>query len=173
MTGVLVREGKRWGTHEHREKVIWDTQWKGGIFSRRHTSETSGKIKPANTLILDFKLSELWENTYVCFFFFKEIQSVVFCYGSFSTLCCSVVKLCLFATPWTAACQHALSFTISPTLLKLFVHWVGDALQPSHSLSSPSLLASIFPTIRVFSSELAHYESIGASVSAPVLPMNI
>ena len=33
------------------------------------------------------------------------------------------------------------------------VCWVGDAIQLSHPLSSPFLLASIFPSIRVFSSE--------------------
>ena len=33
------------------------------------------------------------------------------------------------------------------------VHWVGDAIQPSHPLSSPSLPPSIFPSIRVFSNE--------------------
>ena len=34
------------------------------------------------------------------------------------------------------------------------VHWVGDASQPSHPLS-PSSPAPIFPSIRVFSNELA------------------
>ena len=33
------------------------------------------------------------------------------------------------------------------------VHWVGDAIQPSHPLLSPSPPASIFPRIRVFSNE--------------------
>ena len=33
------------------------------------------------------------------------------------------------------------------------VHRVGDAIQPSHPLSSPSPPASIFPSIRVFSNE--------------------
>ena len=33
------------------------------------------------------------------------------------------------------------------------VHWVGDAIQPSHPLSSPSPPAPIPPSIRVFSSE--------------------
>ena len=33
------------------------------------------------------------------------------------------------------------------------VHWVGDAIQPSHPLSSPSPLPPIPPSIRVFSSE--------------------
>ena len=33
------------------------------------------------------------------------------------------------------------------------VHWVSDAIQPSHPLLSPLLLPSIFPSIRVFSNE--------------------
>ena len=42
-----------------------------------------------------------------------------------------------------------------PELAKTYVHRVGDATQPSNLLSSPSLPASIFPGIRVFSNELA------------------
>ena len=45
----------------------------------------------------------------------------------------------LFVTPWTAACQASLSITNSwspPT--QIHVHCVGDAIQPSHPLSSPS-----------------------------------
>ena len=38
-------------------------------------------------------------------------------------------------------------------LAQTHVHLVGDAIQPSHPLSSPSALPSIFPSIRVFSSE--------------------
>ena len=33
------------------------------------------------------------------------------------------------------------------------IHWVGDAIQPSHPLLSPSPPTSIFPSIRVFSNE--------------------
>ena len=40
-----------------------------------------------------------------------------------------------------------------PELTQTHVHWVGDAIQPSHPLPSPSL-PSIFPSIRVFSNEL-------------------
>jgi len=47
----------------------------------------------------------------------------------------------------------ALSITNSRSLLKIHVHWVGDAIQPSHPLSSPSPPVSIFPSIRVFSNE--------------------
>ena len=68
-------------------------------------------------------------------------------------------------------------FPVHHQLLELaqtHVHRVGDAIQPSHPLSSPSPLPSIFPSIRVLSSKLAlhiRWPSIGASVS--VLPKNI
>ena len=35
------------------------------------------------------------------------------------------------------------------------VHWVSDAIQPSHPLSSPCLPASVFPCVKVFSSKSA------------------
>ena len=38
-----------------------------------------------------------------------------------------------------------------PEFTQTHVHRVGDAIQPSHPLSSPSPLPSIFPSIRVFS----------------------
>ena len=40
-----------------------------------------------------------------------------------------------------------------PELTQTHVHWVGDAIQPSHLLSSPSPPAFNFPIIRVFSNE--------------------
>ena len=40
-----------------------------------------------------------------------------------------------------------------PELAQTFVHWVSDAIQPSYPLSSLLLPPSIFPSIRVFSSE--------------------
>ena len=39
-------------------------------------------------------------------------------------------------------------------LAQTHVHWVADAIQPSHSLSLPSLPAFTFPSISIFSSEL-------------------
>ena len=47
----------------------------------------------------------------------------------------------LFATPWTAACQASLSITNSQSSTQTHVHLVGDAIQPSHPLSSLSLPA--------------------------------
>ena len=61
----------------------------------------------------------------------------------------------LFVTPWTAACQASLSFTISWGLLKLMS---TESVMPSnhHILCRPLLvLPSIFPSIRIFSNVLA------------------
>ena len=53
----------------------------------------------------------------------------------------SLSRVWLFRTPWTAARQASLSITNSRSLLKLMhVHWVGNAIRPSHPLSSPSPL---------------------------------
>ena len=61
----------------------------------------------------------------------------------------------LFATPWTAAGQASLSFTISQNLLKLMS--IGSMMPSNlHILCCPFLLLpSIFPSIRVFSNESA------------------
>ena len=40
-----------------------------------------------------------------------------------------------------------------PELTQTHAHQVGDAIQPSYPLLSPSLPPSIFPSIRVFSNE--------------------
>ena len=42
-----------------------------------------------------------------------------------------------------------------PEFNQTHIHRVSDAIQPSHPQSSPLLLPSIFPNIKVFSSELA------------------
>ena len=64
----------------------------------------------------------------------KRLYSVI---GSVQSLSC----VRLTATPWTAAHQASLSIANSWSLLKLNVHRVGDAIQPSYPLSSLSLLA--------------------------------
>ena len=77
----------------------------------------------------------------------------------------------LFVTPWTAACQASLSFTISQGLLKLISI---ESVMPSNHLilCCPFLLLpSIFPSIRIFSNESAlhirwpRYWSFSLSIS--------
>ena len=85
-------------------------------------------------------------------------------------LCC----VQLFLTPWTAACQSSLSFTIFRILLKFMS--IESVMLSNHLILCLLLLPSVFPSIRVFSNEsslLIRWQSIGTSVSASVLPMNI
>ena len=71
---------------------------------------------------------------------------------------CWVFQICwhieLFANPWTIVHQTSLSLTISQSLLKLISI---ESMMPSNHLilCCPLLLPSIFPSIRVFSSEAA------------------
>ena len=87
-----------------------------------------------------------------------EVKETVYWSVRNSARCCycSVTQLCpIFETPWTAACQASLSFTLSQSLLKLMS---SELMMPSdhfilcHRLL---LLPSISPSIRVFSNELA------------------
>ena len=59
-------------------------------------------------------------------------------------------SLRLSSTPWTAAHQASMSITNSE-FTQTHVHWISDAIQPSHLPFL--LLPSIFPSIRVFSNE--------------------
>ena len=61
----------------------------------------------------------------------------------------------LFVTPMACSTPGFLAFHCLPEFAQTLVHWVGDAIQPYHPLSSLLLLFSIFPSIKVFSSELA------------------
>ena len=101
----------------------------------------------------------------MCFFLFFFIQdSCCFCFVMLKTFWISVFwKFCdvvvqslslvpLFETPWTAAHQAFLSFTISQSLFKLV------SVMPSNHLilcRPLYLLPSIFPSIRVFFNESA------------------
>ena len=81
----------------------------------------------------------------------------------------------LFATPWTAAYQAFLSFTISWSLKLTSI----ESVMPSNHLISVVLFSSClqsFPASRSF--PMSHFlisgsQSIGASASASILPMNI
>ena len=66
--------------------------------------------------------------------------------------CCSVTETCLTLRdrmdcimPGTSVLQYLQEFA------QIHVHWVSNAIQPSHPLLPLLLLPSIFPSIRVFS----------------------
>ena len=68
-------------------------------------------------------------------------------FSSVAQLCLTLCDLMNHSTPGFPV-HHQL-----PESTQTHVHWVGDAIQPSHTLSSPS--PHIFPSIRVFSNESA------------------
>ena len=78
------------------------------------------------------------------------------------------------ATPWTVAHSTPLSFTISQTWLKFMSIesvMLSNHLIPCHPLL---LLSSILPRLRIGGLSIASGgQSIGASASPSVLPMNI
>ena len=96
----------------------------------------------------------------------------------FSLSVCVQLLSCvgLFVTPWTAARQASQSFTISWSLLKLMSielvmpsnHFILCTLFSSCPQSFP--VSGSFPTSWLFT---LGGQSIGASASASVLPMNI
>ena len=66
--------------------------------------------------------------------------------------------------------HHLLGFA------QVHVHWISDAIQPSHPLSPSSPFALNLPQLQgLFQSQLlaSGGQSIGASASASVLPINI
>ena len=72
------------------------------------------------------------------------------CYCQFSSVAQSCPTLCNpmdCSTPGLPV-HHQL-----PEFTQTHVHWVSDAIQPSHLLLSPLLPPSIFPSIKVFSNE--------------------
>ena len=86
---------------------------------------------------------------------------------------CSVVSLC---NPMDCCTPGFLVHHQFPELAQTHVHRVGDAIQPSHPLSPPSLPSISRPASR--SSPVSQFfttggQSIGASASASVLPINI
>ena len=80
----------------------------------------------------------------------------------------------LFVTPWTAARQASLSITISRNLLKLMS--IESAMPSNHPVIPFSSCLQSFPASGSFPmSQLftSGGQSIGASASSSVLPMNI
>ena len=83
-----------------------------------------------------------------------------------------LIHVQLFATPWTSVLQAPLSSTVSWSLLKFMSI---ESMMPSTHLilcSSLLLLPSIFPSIRVFSNELALHIRWYWSFSFSIGPSN-
>ena len=98
----------------------------------------------------------------------KSHPSVFKTYFDYFDVVQSLSHVRLFVTPWTAACQSPLSFTVSRSLLKLLSiesTVLSNHFNLCHSLPlSPSLFPSIwsFPMSLLFPSGV---QTIGASAS--------
>ena len=89
----------------------------------------------------------------------------------------SLSRVRIFATPWITARQASLSITNSRSSFRLtewvWLHWVSDAIQPSHPLLSPSPPAlnpsqhQSFPMSQLFA---WGGQSTGVSALASFLP---
>ena len=93
---------------------------------------------------------------------------------------CSVIQSCpTLCDPMDCSIPCFPGFHHLLELAQTHVHWIGDAIQPSHSLSSPSPPAfNLSEHQGLFqrgssSNEASGGQSIGVSASALVLPMNI
>ena len=101
---------------------------------------------------------------------------LVFLLEDVHQLCCSLACVQLFMTPWTAACQASLSFTISRSLIKFMS--IESVILPNHLILSTLFSFGLqsfpksgsFPMSQLFESG---GQSMGASASSSVLPMNI
>ena len=106
----------------------------------------------------------------------KVFSLVEFFHSIFKYCSCSVTRSCPTlcdpmdcSIPGLPVPHHLLEF------VQVHVHWISDVIQPSHPLL-PSSPTSVFPSIRVLSSESAlsiRWPRIGTSASASVLPMSI
>ena len=86
---------------------------------------------------------------------------------------CSVAKSCL--TLWPHGCSTP-DFPVLhylPEFAQIHVYWVSDAIQPSHPLSSPSLLAlNLFQHQSLFQWVGSSHQVAKVRTSASVLPVN-
>ena len=122
-------------------------------------------------------LKRLWHYK---IYYKKSSTNLALCWNVTAEVLVGVVQslshVWLFVTPWTAACQASLSFTISWSLLKLMSI---ESMMLSNHLNlcrSPLLLPSVFPSFKVFSNESVlciRWTEYWSSGSASVLPMNI
>ena len=95
----------------------------------------------------------------------------------FQHCCCSVAQTCIFvcdpmdcSTPGLPVPYHPLEFA------QVHVHWISDAIQPSHPPTSSSLSAlnlSHHQELPVSQLLASGDQNTGASASASVFPMNI
>ena len=143
-------------------RVVYNYLWKkeeskGMITSELRRVVTLSVVEGNVTREEALGLLRLWfVESWSVFLFFELciIDNFGVHFSNFLKLLFSYSVVCDSATPWTAARQASLSFTISWSLLNLMSI---ESVMPSNHLilCRPLLLPSVFPSVRVFSTELA------------------
>ena len=124
-----------------------------------------------NTCDINSLATRSWCVLYVSAQVLMFVVKVPYCNISYS-----VTKSCLtLSTPWTAAHQASLSFTISWSLLRFMSTELvipSNHLLFCHTFSCPQSFpaSGSFPVSQLF---ISADQRIGVSVAAAVLPMNI
>ena len=149
-----------------KEKINPMKGWKGALcsmilaissFSSLNTASANhceGQCGPRTDTVFPFLSPTLWFHLHLINSDHK--YAALFCETRNQVQFSSVTQSC------PTLCNPRNSSTLGlpvhhqlPESLQTHVHWVGDAIQPSHPLSSLFFLASIFPSIRVFPNESA------------------
>ena len=132
----------------------------------------SPKVLSLSTWYADVNICFLWTKQLCCYY-----QNMFVCLMLYLPICCLVFQSCPpLCDPMDCSTPgfHVLHYLLE--LAQTHVHWVSDAIQSAHPLLSLLLLLSIFPRIRVFSSESAlhiRWPMYWTSASASVCSMTI
>ena len=113
--------------------------WQGDVklLTQSHTVTSCGKWELNSSCLIPFSYSNRWLHLFTCVFLLSP-QTVVQLQS----------HVRLFATPWAAAHQASLSFTISWSFLKLMS--IESVMPSNHLILCHPLLPSIFPNISLF-----------------------
>ena len=126
-------------------KSVQANHWLGPRISTHYTSKLQD-TSPQWSYCLDLQCL-VWHQyefpNFLIWSYFTQFSSV-------TQLCLTLCNPSNCSMPGLPVVHHQL-----PEFTQTHVHWVSDAIQPSHPLSSPSPPPSIFPSIRVFSNESA------------------
>ena len=105
--------------------------WQSQGLMERHTLLLEQRVSVGTT-------SLQWSSDY-CFPPFLSFSGRAFLWSCSSFVVVQLLScVWLFVTLWTAACLAFIVLHHLPEFAHTHVHWVGDAIQPSHPLLSPS-----------------------------------
>ena len=147
------------------------------------STKTLGMMGGANNGIFVANMLQQWKMLLNCYlwkvcsvrYFPRKVGPIFLCWvlSQFSSIAQSCPTLCdlMDCSKPDMPVDHQLL-----GLAQTHVHWVGDAIQPSYPLlspSPPSFSLSQHQGLFQWISLASHGQSIGASASAWVLPMNV